>query len=270
MTIKDRKQTTKPPRIRHIQPLIKICGHKWHIRDWIISHFPKNYESMIYCEPFCGSGSVFLNKKESVEEVMNDIDYGIISIFRALRDDPDLFYKKIKDKKRSIHTFRISKAKSKKHTDDYVEHAVWEFLSRRMSKHGLGEEYSNPKFKIRDLAWEKMKKQLKVIAHRIRNAVILNLDFRELIPAWDEEDTLFYIDPPYFHTCRCELAFHKHDMTEADHADLLHIIKYCRGKVIISGCYCPLYKRVLKNWRMVRKNSVATRRRPPEYLWMNY
>ena len=71
-----------------IRPPVKTHGGKFPICNWVIEHFPSDYRDLTYCELCCGGASVFLNKSPSKEEVINDSDKGIISVFKALRDEP--------------------------------------------------------------------------------------------------------------------------------------------------------------------------------------
>ena len=72
-----------------MRAIFRYPGSKWSIADWIISHFPENYEKMVYLDPFVGSGAVFFNKKPGAVETINDLDSNIVNLFRVLRDDPD-------------------------------------------------------------------------------------------------------------------------------------------------------------------------------------
>lgn len=71
-----------------IRPPFKIHGGKWYLHSWIIENFPKDYENMVYVEPFCGAASTFMNKNASIEEAINDLDKGVVNLLRIIRDQP--------------------------------------------------------------------------------------------------------------------------------------------------------------------------------------
>ena len=72
-----------------MRAIIRYPGSKWGLADWIISHFPENYDKMVYLEPFCGSGAVFFNKIPGAVETVNDLDGDIVNLYRVLRDNAD-------------------------------------------------------------------------------------------------------------------------------------------------------------------------------------
>lgn len=68
--------------------ILKYPGSKWRMASWVIDHFPNNYQSMTYLEPFFGSGSIFFNKERSRIETINDIDSNVFNLFTVVRDHP--------------------------------------------------------------------------------------------------------------------------------------------------------------------------------------
>jgi hypothetical protein len=84
---------------------------------------------------------------------------------------------------------------------------------------------------------------------RLRGVVVENLPAVDLITLEDGPGTLFYCDPPYLHatraTPRANGAF---EMTEANHAELLAVLRACTGKVMVSGYPSALYDRELAGW----------------------
>lgn len=267
-----------------LRPPIKTHGGKYYLSTWIIKHFPENYEEMNYCEPFCAGASVFLNKEPSKEEILSDLQCGVVYIFKALRDEPQEFISRLKRTRYTERAFKMAQNREEKGFEDYVDHAVNEFILRRMSRGGLKKSFAwsdrERGGQPGDLnAWETMIKQLPTIADRVAKSTILCKDFREVIKVWDEEDTLFYLDPPYLHSTRSEgsTSAYEHEMTVEDHIDLLQMLKSIRGKVILSGYSSPLYNRNLKEgWRCKRKqvanhsgqNSKKSRR--TECIWLNF
>jgi DNA adenine methylase len=253
------------------------------LTDFIISNFPNNYQELAYCEPMCAGASIFLNKKPSKEEIINDIDKGIVSVYKALRDEPDEFIDRLKKIKYTEKTFKAAQQRASQPFDDYIEHGVNEYVVRRMSRGGMKKAFAwsdrQRGGQPGDVnAWETMLKELPKLAERAKNATILNRSIFDIIKTFDEEDTLFYLDPPYLHETRSDGAtsVYDHEMTAEDHLLLLNIAKGLRGKVLISGYSSPLYNRNLKGWR-IKKKSVAnhssqskTKETRTEILWMNY
>lgn len=268
---------------RKLRPPIKTHGGKAYLASWVLEHFPPDYEEMVYCEPFCAGASVFLNKKPSKHEVIGDIDRGVTSIFKALRDEPKEFVSRLKRINYTERTFKMAQNRSEQEFEDYVDRAVNEYVLRRMSRGGLKKAFAWSERERGgqpgDLnAWKTMLKQLSAIAERVEKTTILCADFKQVFPIWDEEDTLFYLDPPYLHTTRSEGStnLYEHEMTAEDHIHMLHLAKNARGKVLISGYASPLYNRSLKGWKVKKKNvpnnssQSKTKERRIECLWMNF
>lgn len=69
--------------------ITRYPGSKWSISEWIIGHFPANYEKMVYLEPFFGSGAVFFRKAPSAVETINDLDSDVVNLFAVIRERPE-------------------------------------------------------------------------------------------------------------------------------------------------------------------------------------
>jgi hypothetical protein len=60
-------------------------------------------------------------------------------------------------------------------------------------------------------------------------------------------------------------------MTEAQHIELLEVLKRLPCPVAISGYYSSLYAKALQDWRHISFDSMTRgRRMKREYVWMNY
>lgn len=266
-----------------LRPPIKTHGGKYYLANWIIESFPLGYEQMVYLEPFCGGASVFLNKKASLEECLNDLDVGIIQILRALRDEPGEFIRRLKLLKYSEATFdRMKKlSENEDEFDDYIEHAVVEFVLRRMSRGGLKKHFGWST-RIRggqpgDLnAWQTILEDLPNMNNRLQHVYIMNYPAITVIKAFDTENTFFYLDPPYLASTRTSTNTYEYEMNDDDHIALLNTIQNLKGKVLISGYSSRLYNRMLKGWKCKRKRIVnhssqaKTKQTRTECLWCNY
>jgi len=65
-------------------------------------------------------------------------------------------------------------------------------------------------------------------------------------------------------------------MSQADHAELLEVVRRAKGKVMISGYPCALYDEALGGWtrhaKDVAKHSAKarTKRRAEQVVWCNW
>jgi DNA adenine methylase len=83
--------------------------------------------------------------------------------------------------------------------------------------------------------------------------------------------TLIYCDPPYLRSTRASSkALYNHEMTDAQHVELLRVLKSLPCRVMISGYSSTLYAKELKGWNATAFQA-ATRGRPAaEWVWFNY
>jgi DNA adenine methylase len=240
--------------ILKIKPIIKLNDSKNHLVPWILDKFPEGYQNMTYLEPFLGSGSVLLNKDPSQEEVANDLDSGIIEIWRAARDEPKAFASKIKRMGYKEATFSRCQRSAE---SDYLARAVCEFVLRQMSKSGLKKVYlpKDGDVKCKD-CWHSILERVPEIRERIGKIHLLNKDALAIIRAFSHENSLVYCDPPE--------PEEGGSMDSNRHIELSEILREFRGKAIISARNCSLYKRLYAGWN---RRGVPGRN---ESIWLNF
>ncbi len=62
-------------------------------------------------------------------------------------------------------------------------------------------------------------------------------------------DTLIYLDPPYIISeRRCQKELYDFELTEADHVELLTLLRQSAAMVVISHYDCSLYNEILHDW----------------------
>jgi len=231
-----------------LTPLVKTQGNRFYQVDWILQSFPKGYETLDYIEHYAGGGSVLLNKNLSEFEAINDIDLGIMQIHRALRDEPGVFIGRVKRVKYCESTFQRA---TKKHDfEDYMDHAVNEFVLRRMSVSGNRESFGGS-----EKTWNRVVSELSQTAKRLAHVHIFAKDARAIIQAFNDEKTFLYVDPPFLE---------ENDPSANFHVELAELLGVFLGKVLISGRACALYRRLYQSWKCVKNPENK------DVLWVNY
>lgn len=262
-----------------MRAVFRYPGSKWSIAKWIISHFPDEYEKMVYLEPFLGSGAVFFNKNPGAVETINDLDGDVVNLFQILRDKPE-------DLKRVLELTPYSREeydRSFEPCKEPVEKArrymirTTQAIGAKLG-HGKCGWRNHKSMKIGGTAckWAGITETIDEASARLRGSTtnlvqIEKMDAFRLIERYDTPDALIYIDPPYVRSSRKSGALYVHEMTDQDQIRLLDLIISSRAKIIISGYDNPIYNEWLSSWNtdttMCQTTSTAM---ACEKIWMNY
>lgn len=89
------------------------------------------------------------------------------------------------------------------------------------------------------------------------------------------EPTVIYCDPPYLKKTRsCQKPIYECDYTEAQHVELLNILKGLGESknchILVSGYYSDLYAEALSGWNSINFNSMTRGGSRREWVWFNY
>jgi DNA adenine methylase len=240
----------------------------------VISHFPPH---RIYIEPFGGAASVLLRKERSYVEVYNDLDDGVVNLFRVMRDDPAPLIRALELTPYSRREFEQACTKVLEPIESARRLIVRSYmgfgsdvLKNTVVTGFRGQAMRNGTTPAMD--WRNLPAAYTHIADRLRGVVIENRDAIKLIGLHDTLETLCYCDPPYLLSTRKENHYHgyNHEMTDDQHRELAEVLQGCKGMVIISGYPSGLYEELYASWHQVRRNSRADgARKRTEVLWIN-
>ena len=252
-----------------LKSVLKYPGAKNRLAPWICEYIP---EHEVYLEPFAGSLAILFNKQRSHIETVNDLDGEIVNFFRVLRDRAEEFERMIELTPFSREEYKAAYELTKDEMEMARRFAVkcWMGfgcgnLYRNGFKSGQQTKSPNPA-----RAWSKLPEALQLATERLKGVQIENLPAVELIERYDTEDVFIYADPPYLHGTRKNYLY-RHEMTDADHEELLKILLKHPGKVLLSGYENNLYNDMLRGWNKVQKATRAEGGRArTETLWMNY
>lgn len=257
--------------------VLKYPGSKWSTADWIISHFPPDYEKLTYLEPYFGSGAVFFNKKRSGIETINDLDNNVVNLFKVIREQPEELSRLVQHTPWSREEYR----QSYEQTGDPLEDArrflvrMWQAIGSKTS------DITGWRNNIQDLngnvhQWvTKLPERLLEVAERLKHTSkhqvnIENQPAVKLIKRHAKSCVFIYADPPYVRSTR-HGRIYAHEMTDLDHVELLELLIKHPGPVMISGYESELYERFLRNWhKESRPANAEGGRAAVETIWMNY
>jgi DNA adenine methylase len=260
------------------RPVIRYYGGKAALAPWIIERMPAH---RIYCEPFGGGAAVLLQKPRAPQEIYNDLDDGLVGLFRVLRD-PELAARLVE--LIALTPFaRTEFLDSYEPSKDPVESAR-RLLVRSHMGHG-GEAVCGRKTGFRYLShrkenrgthpaidWQRFPEALAAIAQRLAGIVVEHCDAFSLFSRYDGSDTLFYVDPPYPKASRSNPSdrCYNHDFTEAQHIELAEALLSLRATVLVSGYRSEIYDSLYADWWREDKASIVQGGgRRIESLWMN-
>lgn len=254
---------------RAVPALLRYPGSKWSLAPTIVSRLPEHFH---YVEPFFGSGAVLFNKPPSPHELVNDADGEVVNLFRVLRDRTDELCWAVESTPWARDEYRTSADVA----HDPVERArrfvvrCWQaHASDRAKMTGWRSRGATQRASGMSSRWAKLPAQLRAVAGRLRHVEIENRDAVEVIRRHRGPDCLIYADPPYLPATRTQTTY-AHEMTEAQHGDLLRTLLEHPGPVVVSGYHSDLYSAMLTEWDRfemsapkVEKGAVRT-----EVLWV--
>jgi DNA adenine methylase len=260
---------TESPR----RPALRWHGGKWLLAPWIISHFPAH---RIYVEPFGGGGSVLLRKPRSYGEIWNDLDDDVVNMFKVLRSNRSA---ELVEALRLTPFSRTEFEEAYGATDDPVEKArrlvircFMGFGSNGHSRKTGFRANSNRSGTTPAHDWINYPDSLVTVIERLSGVVIEKRDAKKVMLTHDSDQTLHYVDPPYVFATRSDLSKdYSHEMTDADHVELIEFLKTLKGAVVLSGYANDIYERIIPpHWHCAERASLADgAKKRVEVLWIN-
>ena len=175
-----------------------------------------------YREPFLGGGSVFIGKPLAKINWINDIDEGIVSFFKVIKQE------KMRNKLISeLMSVEISKALYdkvyySKPTNDY-DRAKRIYILNRCSFSGIVKWNAF----IGDVRYNiaSAKDLINKVGRKLANVIITRLDFEEVIMAkqMGEGNMFMFLDPPYAESR--QIAAYTYSFEKKDHLRLCELLK---------------------------------------------
>jgi len=273
---------------------IKWHGGKHYLAPKIVALMPPRCENpnapatddlgwLHYVEPYFGGGSVLLaNDPEGISEVVNDLNDELTHFWKTLQD-PQWF----DDFRRRCEATPFSQTEWEGHgVCGPIDKASAFFIRCRQSLSGRMQGFASitrnrtrKGMNEQASAWLNCIEGLPAVHARLKRVVILNHDALDVIREQDGPRTLFYLDPPYLHETRATTKeYGEHEMSHGDHAELLNVLTWIKGRFMLSGYRSQLYDEQARlcNWTRhefdIPNNAAGgkEKRRMTECLWTNY
>lgn len=267
--------------------IISWVGGKKALRDLIYQKMPKEFGR--YIEVFGGGGWVLFGRRpDAAMEVYNDFNSDLANLFRCVRDQPMAFLKELgflplngRDEffvlrkfleqeeftdafmrqelelaQRELTPVQFDEIKAillEKAQMNDIRRAAAFFKVIRYSYGSGCTSYGCQPFDIRktfDLIWQG--------SRRLRDTVIENKDFEELIRQYDRENAFIYCDPPYYLT----EGHYAVEFRREDHFRLRDTLKGCQGKFLVSYNDCEFIRELYQDFQIEsvsRLNNLAQR-----------
>lgn len=198
-------------------------------------------EHRIYVEVFGGGANLLFAREPSLIEVYNDLDLGLITFFRVIREPKKFgrFYHYAIHTPYSREEFKFCRDTWTEPKDEVIRAYRW-YLKNRMSFAGLGRSWGRTvTSSTRGMAeapssWLSILELLPEIHRRIMRVQIERKDFKAIITEYDGPDTFFYCDPPYVPETRRDGKY-EYELTLEDHRELVELLLKIQGKAMLSG-----------------------------------
>lgn len=168
-------------------------GGKKALRDIIISNFPEK-EPKRYIEVFGGAGWVLFRKEQisGQMEVFNDRDSCLVNLYRCIKYHPEELKRELDGIFSSRELFYDFKDQCFMRGMTDIQRAARYFYLIKIS-FGCKKDT----FATRPKRLDRVMDRYDEIKKRLSGVIIENRDFEDIIRLYDNEDALFYIDPPY-------------------------------------------------------------------------
>jgi len=235
--------------------VINYIGGKFYLKNKVCSILPNH---TIFVEVFGGGANILLHKPASQVEVYNDLNKDLANLFYVLSFHYSEFYEKAKFLIYSREIFNVIKKEilnTKIEAIPDVDRAVKVFYLYNSSFSGNKSSFGYGLTRSKALTFSRKIKKLEYVHERLKNVLIEALDFEEVMEKYDTENTLFFLDPPYFGV---EFYYSTDDLSfkYEDHIRLLNLVKKIKGKFILTTYENELYTKELKDFNLVTFETV--------------
>jgi DNA adenine methylase len=188
-------------------------------------------------------GGVFFRRRDRVRnEVINDAAGDVVNLFRIIRQHPEALIAEASQQLASREDFdRLCRVPADTLTD--IQRALRFYWLQRLGYGGCVRSRSFPTrpTQPKGIRPETMAKHLQAAHHRLAGVTIEHLGYAEFIRRYDRQQTLMYLDPPYYGV---EDYYGKELFERADFERLAELLGTLKGRFLLSLNDHPQVRRI--------------------------
>lgn len=256
--------------------VLKYSGSKWNIAGDLVRLIPEHHS---YVEPYFGSGALLFNKQPTSIETINDLDSDVTNLFTCIQKDSQRLARLVMTTpfSREVYESQFTGEPEEIYASKFQRAAgflvkCWQGYGFRTNGYMVGwrNDVAGRERAYALWDWYRLPGWILDITERLRCVQIENRPALEVIKRFDHENVFMYLDPPYLLETRTGKQY-RHEMTDADHEEMLKVVLQVKAKVMISGYESEMYNDYLCGWHKKYFRSCAEQGRPRrEVVWMNY
>ncbi|MFW6172630.1 MAG: DNA adenine methylase [Elusimicrobiota bacterium] len=218
--------------------MFPYIGGKYYQAKWITSFFPL-YKYNVYAEPFGGAFWVgIISDFISRKIYYNDFNRHLFNVFSCCTNYKEFLKYLEKYNPQDEYLYNEFKKEFKKidvdsiEVPDYELAAIYVYLATQCFSGIMSGDIGKMIYRehttftpfINKLYNNKIRKKFDILK-------TFNLSYDKFIEVIDDEETLLYVDPPYWKT---EYLYDFHDFGRKDHAKLAEMLNSCKSDWILS------------------------------------
>ena len=221
-------------------------GNKYYHRKDIVPIIPPHKR---YVELFAGSGAIFYNKAKAEENILNDLDKGVVQRFNMIKN-ASMDFSKYNQSLDSLAKVRAYYDKPAKTKEDKLLHAIiqtcYGFSGKPVVKSTGIYKPGNP--------LDKLRRHLDDWKEALKDTKIENKDYAAVIKKYDSADTFFFLDPPYENT---DKDFEYAQDLDFDFERLANVLDGIKGNFLMTINDSPNIRKLFKNFQVKTWNVRA-------------
>ncbi|MBF7097589.1 DNA adenine methylase [Alkalibacter mobilis] len=185
-----------------------------------------------YVEVFGGAGWLLFGKDPANWEVLNDFDSNLMNFWAVVKTAPQQLIQSFEYTLVSRELFNEYKIiYNNNEYEDCIQRA---HIFYYLIKAGFGSKMKNPSFGTgkcnSNLNMDNISNDIMAAYQRLKKVRIENKSFEDIIKIYDNQKTLFFMDPPYRNTCDYAVGH----FTDDQYLKLAELCLNINGKFIIT------------------------------------